>query len=243
MIPDKGLYIKQGNQLFNGVKLFQNEIDLAIEPKSVTLLYGKSGTGKSAIFDMFTYLVPPHVGEVYWDGEKIESLQQANRIRSKLMGVIFSDFTFISMLSVKENLLLPASLCGIKNIPQRLEQIYEEIFRFDGEESNIDLQFLLTKKHIQALSNGQKEIIMMASILMLDSKYLIADEMLRSFPDETQEKIFKRILRYIKTKDTGMFYISHWKEAVDILKQENIKQTCYKIADKKLVLCDHKGEI
>lgn len=243
MEKTEALQLKKCNQYFGNTELFEEPVDLKIEPASVTLLYGKSGTGKSAIFDMLSYLVPPKTGEVFWDGRKIERVEEANLHRARSIGLIFSNFSFISMLSVEDNLLLPASLCGVENIDERLEVLYEEIFRFDEEERDIDLRFLLSKKNIDALSNGQKEIVMIASILLLDTKYLIADEMLRSFPDDTKEKIFRRILKYLKKRETGMLFITHWKDAANLLQQANIKQKCYKISKKRLIPCDQKWDV
>jgi len=237
---ENGIFLKNVNQYFNDEYLFEEAIDIAVREGEITLLYGKSGSGKSSIFDMFNYMVPLHQGEVIWDGKKIESFKDANSYRSKIISTIFSNFSFISMLPILDNIKLPASLCKKKDLDNKLNEIYNEVLSFRDEDKDLDLYTLIEKNDINKLSNGQKEIINIATALLLGNKYLLVDELLRSFPDETKKKILKRLLKYFKKYNIGVFYISHWKEAIKIVKDEGIVYSCYKIENKKLLKYEEK---
>lgn len=235
LLTRNSLVLHNVNQKFNGMSLFKAPISIEVNPGSVTLLYGRSGTGKSSLFDIFGYLIMPDTGEVIWDDEKIMSLKEANKKRSKIIGMLFSNFSFISLLSVKENILLSAALNNKKNLENKLQELCEGILKFDDEESNLDLSYLISKSNINELSNGQKEIISIASALLMDTKYLLVDELLRSFPDDTKIKIFQRLLVHFKQKNTGIFYITHWNGAIDVMNTMNVSYACHEIRNHELI--------
>lgn len=229
------LVLHNVNQYFNKANLFTNPVSLEVHPGHITMLYGRSGTGKSALFDMMSYMVAPQVGQVFWDGEEITSLKEANKKRSKIIGMLFSNFSFISLLSIKENIMLAAALKNKPNLETKLQELCDGILKFDDEDSNLDLTNLISKSNVNELSNGQKEIISLASALLTDSKYLLVDELLRSFPDETKIKIFKRLLAHFKEKNTGLFYISHWKQAMEVMDSMQVPYTFHEIKNNELI--------
>ena len=183
---------------------------------------------------MLIALSQPIYGEVYWNGKKIDSLEIANRDRAKYISVLFSNFSFINELSIKDNILLSASLCKIEDAEIRLSEIASLLLNFKEIDANIDLENLIEKESIQNLSNGQKEIIAIASALLLNADFFIADEMLRSFPDQTKEILFKRLITYFKEKKVGFFYITHWKRAREMIANCDIEYDIYEIKDQKL---------
>jgi ABC-type lipoprotein export system ATPase subunit len=228
------ILLEDVNQYFNKRDLFDSPASIELKSGTVTMLYGRSGTGKSALFDMMSYLIPPRDGKVFWEGEEISSLKHANKMRSKYIGMIFSNFSFISLLSIKENIMLAASLSGKEDLEQKLDLICDGILKFDDDDSNLDLRNLISKNNVKNLSNGQKEIIAIASALLMDAKYLFVDEMLRSFPVETRKKIWRRLLKHFQERGTGLFYISHWEGAKDIMEEMGMEYHYYRIKDNQL---------
>jgi len=228
--------LRDVNQFFNDGYLFDEDVNLCIEQNSATLLYGGSGSGKTSLLNVLIALVTSTKGGVYWDGNLISNLKEANQLRANYMSVLFSNFSFISELSIKENILLAATLCEVENTKERLKEITESILNFKDIDENIDLSTLMEKESINALSNGQKEIIVLASTLLLQTKFFIGDEMLRSFPDDTKVILFKRLIEYFKKYKIGFFYVTHWPEAADIMKESGFTHKVYKIKNKKLQL-------
>jgi len=230
------LELRGVNQFFNDEYLFAEDVNLCIEQNSATLLYGGSGSGKTSLLNVLIALVTSSKGGVYWDNQKITSLKEANKLRANYMSVLFSNFSFISELSIKENILLAATLCKVKNAEEKLEEIIETILNFKEEDENIDLGTLIEKESINALSNGQKEIIVLASTLLLQTKFFIGDEMLRSFPDKTKVILFKRLIAYFKEHKIGFFYVTHWPEASEIMKESGFNHKIYNVKNKILQL-------
>lgn len=217
------LEVKNFNmQLADEGRLFKENIDIALRPGETTLLYGPSGSGKTTLFEAITYLSKPQEGEVYWDGRKIASLREANRLRKETISINFSYFNFIELLSIRDNIVMPAAMAKQQGIEKKLDNIIER-FSF-GSESTGDKRFLslgdmlyAKDKHghtrkISDLSNGQKEIVAIARAMMLDAPFMVVDEMLRSFPEKTRPDIWKIVEEYLKEKEMGIFFITHWEE-------------------------------
>jgi len=211
------------NQNFGGRNLFTQAVDLTISRDSATLLYGGSGSGKTSLFNVLTYLTSSTEGRVFWGDQEIRSLKEANSIRWKYMSVNFSNFSFISELSIKENILVGASLCKIEDKEERLDELCKTTLNFKDIDPNIDLETLIEKEDIKMLSNGQKEIVAIAASLLIGSDFFIADEMLRSFPDHTKRVVFAKLIEYFSKNKIGFFYVTHWEEADEVLDESPCK--------------------
>jgi len=213
---------KDLNINFSGKNLFSENINIELKEKQFTLLYGSSGSGKTTLFEMLSVLALPTQGKVIWGKEPMRSLNLANKNRFNQITSIYSVFNFIETLSIKDNILLPALFAKEKNIEQNLTEL-EELLQFpnlkDGEKSHVDLKDLL-KKNIADLSNGQKEIIAIARALLLSNpKYLFADELLRSFNDDLEKKIWEKILCFLVKHNKSLFMITHKTHLADSLQE------------------------
>jgi len=235
MSRDITIELKDINQRFQEKDLFKESINFTITQDKAILLYGGSGSGKTSLFNILVGLQKPSSGELFWDKQKITKLQVANKIRVSYMSVVFSNFSFINELSIKENILLGATLSNIENIEEKLQDLAATVLNFQDEDPNIDLSELLKKSSVDNLSNGQKEIIMIASTLLLEAPIVVADEMLRSFPEDTKVILYKRLLKYFKEKRVGLFYITHWQGAKEIIAESDFPHEVYKLQEQKLI--------
>jgi len=220
--------IKNINFLVDGKNLFKENISLTLKEKEKVLLYGPSGSGKTSIFKIITYFLYPSCGDVFYDDTSINSFNGANKIRAKYISLIDSNFSFFNNLSIKDNIKSYAYFAKIDNklINDKLEFIIDN-FKFQND--NISLVNLLNKK-ISDLSNGQKEIIMISRALLLESKFIFADELLRSFNIDDKKDIFDKFIKTLNHFDMGLFMISH----ENIFKQDKSINRVLTIKDKIL---------
>ena len=228
------LALKNVNQLFNNKQLFDKEVGFTMEQNSAMLVYGGSGSGKTSLFNILSGIVKPTSGELFWGDEQIDSPQKANKIRHNYMAVLFSNFTFIKELSIEENILIASTLTKSANVEKNLKFLKEKLLNFKDIDENIDLETLMKKGSVENLSNGQKEIIAIASVLLIDAKFFLADEMLRSFPQDTKELLFRRLIAYFKEKGIGFFYITHWEGAKELMKELEFSYKLYHIENRLL---------
>ena len=90
------------------------ETDIELESGRLTVVFGRSGSGKTTLLNILSGLVRPTEGRVLFDGKDIFSLAdvELSRFRSRNIGYIPQGQSALSVLTVEENVLLPASLIG-----------------------------------------------------------------------------------------------------------------------------------
>ena len=90
-------------------------INLDIEPGSVTALTGASGAGKSTLLYILALLLPATSGNVLWDGIRTESLKdgEKSQLRASRSGYVFQDAMLDPSRTVLDNVLESALFAGI----------------------------------------------------------------------------------------------------------------------------------
>jgi len=222
---------------------FLEKVSLEIPECKRVLLYGPSGSGKTSIFNVLCGLNQPHNADArtYWYDYSVTDLNEANKKRYQYISLIYSNFFYMQTLSVEENIVLPAVFAkrNPSDIAQMIDQLYT-IFSFndDGQKS-LNLKDLRNRK-IGQLSNGQKELVGIARALILDTPFIFADEMLRSYNSETEKAIWEKMMSSdlgIGSK-RGFFLITHKEH----LKNDHRIDIIYAIQNNKLIHIPHYQE-
>ena len=96
------------NEIFKG-------IHLGIEEGKFAAIIGKSGSGKSTLLNILGGLDRADEGEITVCGKGINRLndKEMSAYRSRNMGFVFQSFNLIPVLSVWENITLPARFAGL----------------------------------------------------------------------------------------------------------------------------------
>lgn len=203
----------QLNIVFDG-NAYLRDVNFSVDPGEVVLLYGPSGSGKTTLFNILCAMSEPtdSKAEVLWRDYRVTSLEKANKVRYRYISMVYSLFYFLESLNVEQNIRLPAVFAGVpvKEIDRRLEELYR-VFSFQGRLANLDLA-ALRYRSIDGLSNGQKELVGIARAFILDSPYVFADEMLRSFNKEGEELLWEKIVSSPELgigSRRGFFMITH----------------------------------
>lgn len=89
-------------------------VDVAVERGEFVAIMGPSGCGKSTLLNLLAGLDRPTAGEVWFEGQRIDHLGEADlaRLRRRSIGFVFQFFNLIPTLSVGENVELPLRLAG-----------------------------------------------------------------------------------------------------------------------------------
>jgi putative ABC transport system ATP-binding protein len=144
-------------------------VDLSVERGEFVAIMGPSGCGKSTLLNLLAGLDRPTAGEVWLDGERIDTLNETElaRMRRRKLGFVFQFFNLVPTLSAVENVELPLLLTG-----RRRREARRSANALLGELGIAD-------KHGSApvlLSGGQQQRVALARALVHTPAVVLGDE-------------------------------------------------------------------
>ena len=162
------------------------KMNFTIKPNEKIAFVGKSGAGKSTIFNLITHLYQVSSGKVLLDDININDLD-CNTIRNNMS--IITQNPYIFNFSIKDNLLLAKENATEKEIREacRLACIDDYIMSLpDKYDTPLGENGII-------LSGGQKQRIAIARALLMQTEIILFDEATSALDNETQEQIQKAI--------------------------------------------------
>ena len=177
----------------------------AVKPTNFTLdggmveLCGRSGSGKTTFLSMLSGLLKPDEGSVEIDGKDIYKMQDAalSLFRCKNMGVVPQGHTGLNNYTVKENILMPALLCGNTDKEERSDELMKRLGIFE-----------LSSSFAKELSGGELRRMSVARALINEPDFVFADEPTGDLDDESTKMVLE-ILREYADSGKSVFVISH----------------------------------
>ncbi|MDO5044521.1 MAG: ATP-binding cassette domain-containing protein [Coriobacteriia bacterium] len=197
-----------------------NELTFSIPESSYTCLLGQNGSGKSTLARLMNGLRLPSKGALLdtRDSSKIRTIR-------KSIGLVFQNpsSAMVSSTVFDEVSFGPANL-GLdkEEIIKRVDQSLDLVGLKD--------KLLMNPEH---LSGGEKQRLMIASVLVMQPKYLILDEPF-SMLDIQNKGYILDVLKRIHAKGTAIVLITHnLMDALDaqrfiVLKKGRIALDCAK---------------
>lgn len=204
---------KEKNQNIKGVVEFKNvtfsypnevstlnNFNLKIEPNKKIAIVGKSGQGKSTLFNLLTRIFDTNEGEILIDGINIKDLSE-EELRKNIS--IIRQEPFIFNKSIKANFELVDPNITLEDIRKysKLAYIDDYIMSLpDGYDT------ILGEGGVN-LSGGQKQRLSIARTLCKKSKVILFDEATSALDNESQEYIQKAIDYLVK--DHTVIIVAH----------------------------------
>ena len=144
-------------------------IDLTIGAGEMVAIMGPSGCGKSTLLHLMGALDTPTSGSVELEGRALGSLDDRARttLRRDRLGFVFQFFNLVPVLSVAENVSLPAVVGRMPAAARaaRLREVLADV-GLEGYEDRLPSQ----------LSGGQQQRVAIARALFNRPALLLADE-------------------------------------------------------------------
>ncbi|MFB6850054.1 ABC transporter ATP-binding protein [Streptomyces sp. NPDC056373] len=144
-------------------------VSLTAREGTLTAVMGPSGCGKSTLLTMAGGLQPPDSGAVSVAGVRIDGLTEAElyQHRRRHIGYVFQDYNLVRILSVAENVALPAELDGMSRRKARAQA--REALASVGMDAYAD-------RYPDSLSGGQQQRVALARAFSGGRGLILADE-------------------------------------------------------------------
>ena len=183
----------------NKRKILDN-ISFKIDKCEDVAIVGKSGSGKSTIFNLLTKCYDNYQGTIFIDGVDIRDLSYSS-ITNNIS--IINQNPYLFNLTIKENLkLLDRNITDKEMIAAcKIANIHEDIIKLPNKYNT-----LLGEGGLN-LSGGQKQRLAIARALLKRSKILLFDEATSSLDNITQKNVQTAIKNI--SKDCTIVTIAH----------------------------------
>jgi branched-chain amino acid transport system ATP-binding protein len=186
---------------FGGIIATDN-LDIEVSEGEIHGLIGPNGSGKTTTFNLLTGFLSPDSGEIRFQGEDITG-QQPYEISKKGIGRTFQTARPFAQMSVYENLLVPAADTSDLSREERASQILEDL----------DLDHV-AENNAADLSGGQKKLLEIARVLMLDPTLILLDEPGAGVNPALMDDILDRI-RALNDEGRTFLIIEHDMSVID----------------------------
>lgn len=179
-----------------------NQIHLNVEKGEFVAIMGTSGCGKSTLLNMISGLDTYDEGEVLISGENIKGYSdyELTRLRREKIGFIFQFFNLIPVLSVIENVTLPATLN--KKNKRDLEKKAMDLLNLVGLGS-----FIQSKPTL--LSGGQQQRVAIARALINEPELILADEPTGSLDSKTSKEMMNILKQFCSKLNHTLVLVTH----------------------------------
>ena len=153
---------------FKEVKVLKG-INTTFEPGKTNLIIGQSGSGKTVFLKSLIGLHTPEKGSIIFDGRVNTEMSSDDRrqLRQEI-GMVFQGSALFDSQTVEENVMFPLKMFTKQSDKEMLERANTVLKRVDLVGSN--------KKFTAELSGGMQKRVGIARAIVLDPKYLFADE-------------------------------------------------------------------
>ena len=161
-------------------------ISFTVNPDETVAFVGKTGSGKTTIFNLLCKMYEVDKGEILIDDTNINELDK-DTIRGNI--TVISQSPYIFNMSIKENLKLVKHNLTNKEMKDALKTAC----LYDFVESLPDKYDTILGEGGVTLSGGQKQRLAIARALIQKTEIILFDEATSALDNETQEKITKAI--------------------------------------------------
>ena len=207
----KDVYIYQSN------RLILSNVNLTIKEGEFIYLIGKTGSGKSSLFETLYADIPLKKGFAEIVGFNLSKINenQIPKLRRNL-GIVFQKLQLLQDRNVNENLIFVMKATGWKDsikIKNRINQVLDAVnMKNKGNAMPFEL------------SGGEQQRISIARALINNPSLILADEPTRNLDPEASEEIMQ-LLKNICLKGKSVLMICHDKYLISKFPSKSIY--CY----------------
>jgi putative ABC transport system ATP-binding protein len=175
---------------------------VAVRQGEILAVMGPSGSGKSTLLHCLAGIFPPDSGEVWLDGRRLDTLNEAERtrLRRTTFGFVFQFGQLVPELTTADNIALPLVLnrVGRKAAYARAGQWLDRLGLGDK-----------AARRTGELSGGEAQRVAIARALAIEPRVLFADEPTGSLDTLTGEKVMSLLTGLARERGTTVVLVTH----------------------------------
>ena len=196
-------------------------ISLCVKQSEIVTILGSNGAGKTTLLMAIAGLVPPHQGEILWEGRSIQQLTP-DQIKGLGIGLVPEGRRIFPEFTVLENLRIGAYLRRDR------EHVREDL------EQMMELFPILHQRQSQfggTLSGGEQQMLAIARALMGRPQLLLLDEPSLGLAPMIVQQIFEILCQI------------HQQQQMTILLVEQNAHLALQLADRGYLLQNGKIQV
>ena len=184
-------------------------VNLDIEAGEFVSIMGPSGSGKSTLLNLLGALDAPTTGSISIAGSDIARLSdnELTLFRRRHIGLIFQFFNLLPTLNAIDNVMLPVMLERRPSSAdwKRAHLLLEQVGLADR-----------TRHRMYQLSGGQMQRVAVARALMLEPRFILADEPTGNLDSVTGEQILDLLRETSVQTGTTVVMVTHDRNAAQV---------------------------
>ena len=202
------LSMKGITKSFSGVAALKNAA-LDLKAGEVVALMGENGAGKSTLMKILTGIYSKDSGEIKYMGQEVCYKGPAESEEAGI-SIVHQELNMMNDLTVAQNLFIGREeMKGLFIDDKKMNEKASELFKV----LKIDIN---PAEKIGNLTVGKQQMVEIAKAISSNAKVIIFDEPTAALTDSEIEELFK-VIRDLKKKGTGMVYISHRMDEINII--------------------------
>ena len=177
-----------------------NHLSLTVFPEETVAIVGETGVGKTTLLNLLLRYYAPDEGQIRIDGTNIQDIPRRKLYRA--MAVILQDGSMVTD-TIRANISYGNPSASLSEIQDAAAQVHADPFiqRLpEGYQTQVS-------EERQILSSGERQLICLARIPLMNPRVLILDEATSSVDAHT-EQIVQKPLRKIR-KGRTCIIIAH----------------------------------
>jgi ABC-type branched-subunit amino acid transport system ATPase component len=177
-----------------------NEISLAVQPGSVTIIIGPNGAGKSTLLKTIYGFLKPRLGRIHFDGHDITK-ELPHKIKHLGLSYIPQEFNIFPQLRVEENLMMGAWIFRKDKVrvQQQLEYtygIFPALYKF-------------RKAKADTLSGGQLRMLSIAKEVMTSPSLMLVDEPSAGLAPKIADEAYEFLMQTKQALNAAILMVDH----------------------------------
>ena len=178
-----------------------NGVSFSIKKNEIFALLGPSGCGKTTTLRLIAGFEYADNGEIYLDGELVESRQKRVVPQKREVGFVFQDYALFPHMTALENVAF-----GLRNIPKYKRSVFaEEVLCRTGMEKFKD-------RSPDELSGGQQQRIALARAIAPKPRLILMDEPFSGLDAMLRNTTRKEVRTILKKAGMSAILVTHDQE-------------------------------